>query len=342
MKILFSSHAFYPNLGGLESVGMLLATEFAVAGYDVVVVTQSLGNGKDPVLPFRIVRRPDARTLLHLTIWSDIVYHHNISLQSAWPLLFVRRCWVVSHHGTQPRDLSLKGIKGSIKRIVLRYAIGIAVSKAVALNYETPCKVIANPYDDKIFQEIPGIARDKDLVFVGRFVSDKGLPILLEALCSLRDRGLGPNLTVIGTGPEDKAWRELAKDMGLAEQVSFTGPLRGKNLADQLNSHRILVVPSLWNEPFGIVALEGIACGCVVVGSEGGGLKEAIGRCGLTFPNGKADALALCLEKALTDQKIVADFLAEAPDHLARHRPSDIARRYSSVFSESVECFRRR
>ncbi len=90
------------------------------------------------------------------------------------------------------------------------------------------------------------------------------------------------------------------------------------------------------------VALEGIACGCVVVGSEGGGLKEAIGRCGLTFPNGKADALALCLEKALTDQKIVADFLAEAPDHLARHRPSDIARRYSSVFSESVECFRRR
>ncbi len=42
----------------------------------------------------------------------------------------------------------------------------------------------------------------------------------------------------------------------------------------------------------GIVALEGIACGCVVIGSQGGGLKDAIGNCGLTYPNGDVAALA--------------------------------------------------
>jgi glycosyltransferase involved in cell wall biosynthesis len=229
------------------------------------------------------------------------------------------------------------GIKGTFKRIVLRGATGIAVSQAVAADYTTPCAVIPNPYDDKVFRQLPGIAREGDLAFVGRLVSDKGLPVLLQALRHLAPRGLRPNLTVIGGGPEDKAWRQLTLDLGLAEQVRFVGPKRGEDLAAILNGHRVLVVPSLWNEPFGIVALEGLACGCVVVGSEGGGLKEAIGAAGLTFPNGDAPALAQCLEKVLSDQKIVEDCLAAAPEHLNLHRPPRVAQRYLAVLSESIQ-----
>lgn len=342
MKILFSSHAFYPNLGGLESVGLLLAQEFAGAGHEVVVVTQTPTDGNEPVFPFSVVRRPDARSLLRLTAWADVVYHHNISLQTAWPLILVRRPWVVSHHGWLPQGFSALGVKGALKRMVLRGATGIAVSQAVAADYTTPCTVIPNPYDDRIFRPISGVAREGDLAFVGRFVSDKGLPVLLQALRHLAPRGLQPNLTIIGGGPEDKAWRQLALDFGLAEQVRFVGPKRGEDLAALLNGHRALVVPSLWNEPFGVVALEGLACGCVVVGSEGGGLKEAIGAAGLTFPNGDAPALAQCLERVLSDQKIAADCLAAAPDHLNLHRPSGVAQRYLAVLSGSIQALRGR
>ncbi|MBU2850415.1 glycosyltransferase family 4 protein [Acidithiobacillus ferrivorans] len=337
MKILFFSHAFYPNLGGLEGVGLLLAREFASVGQEVVVVTQTLTDGDDLDSPFKVVRRPHAKSLLRLTAWADVVYHHNISLQTAWPLMLVRRPWVVSHHGWLPRGFNQLGIKGAFKRLVLRSATGIAVSQAVDADYATPCVVIPNPYDDKTFRQLPGIAREEDLAFVGRFVSDKGLPVLLQALRHLAPRGLQPNLTVIGGGPEDKAWRQLALDLGLAEQVRFVGPKRGEDLAALLNSHRVLVVPSLWNEPFGVVALEGLACGCVVVGSEGGGLKEAIGASGLTFPNGDAPALAQCLEKVLSDQTIVADCLAAAPEHLNLHRPSRVAQRYLAILSESIQ-----
>jgi glycosyltransferase involved in cell wall biosynthesis len=337
MKILFFSHAFYPNLGGLESVGLLLAREFASVGQEVVVVTQTLTDGDDLDFPFKVVRHPHAKSLLRLTAWADVVYHHNISLQTAWPLMLVRRPWVVSHHGWLPRGFNQLGIKGAFKRLVLRSATGIAVSQAVAADYATPCVVIPNPYDDKTFRQLPGIAREGDLAFVGRLVSDKGLPVLLQALRHLAPRGLRPNLTVIGGGPEDKAWRQLALDLGLAEQVRFVGPKRGEDLAALLNGHRVLVVPSLWNEPFGVVALEGLACGCVVVGSEGGGLKEAIGAAGLTFPNGDAPALAQCLEKVLSDQKIVADCLAAAPEHLNLHQPSRVAQRYLAVLSESIQ-----
>ena len=343
VKILMSSHAFYPSLGGLESVGLLLAYEFAEAGHKVIVVTQTPTDEENAGdFPFRVVRKPGARSLLRLTAWADVVYHHNISLQTAWPLIVLRRPWVVSHHGWLPRGFNAFGAKGAIKQMVLRGATGIAVSQAVAADYKTSSTVIPNPYDDKVFRPISGVAREVDLAFVGRFVSDKGLPVLVRALRYLEHRGIRPNLAVIGQGPEEKAWQQLVLDQRLSKQVRFVGPKRGEELAVLLNATRVLVIPSLWNEPFGVVALEGLACGCMVVGSEGGGLKEAIGSAGLTFPNGNAPALAQCLEKVLTDQKIVADCLAAVPEHLNPHRPSRVAQRYLTILSESIQVFNRR
>jgi glycosyltransferase involved in cell wall biosynthesis len=95
-----------------------------------------------------------------------------------------------------------------------------------------------------------------------------------------------------------------------------------------LNRHRILVVPSRWPEPFGIVALEAIACGCVVVGSAGGGLSEAIGPCGLTFPNGDGAALAHVLRELLGNPERVAELGTGGASHLARFSPSAVAKRY--------------
>lgn len=316
---------------------MLLAEEFSAAGHEVVVVTQTPCVVQEPDFPFRVLRRPKARALLQLTARADVVYHHNISLQTAWPLLLIRRPWVVSHHSWVPRGLNKLGVKGALKRSVLRRATGIAVSKAVAADHAMPCRVIPNPYDDKVFRLISGVVRDRDLVFVGRFVSDKGLPVLLNALTLLAQYGLQPHLTVVGAGLEDQSWRQLVLDLGLADRVRFVGPKRGEELAALLNAHRVLVVPSVWNEPFGVVALEGLACGCIVVGSQGGGLSEAIGAAGLTFPNGDAQALAECLETVLSDPQIVADCLKAAPAHLAVHRPIGVAQQYLAVLSQSTQ-----
>ena len=328
MKILFSSHTFYPNLGGLEAVSLMLAREFARAGHEVTVITQTPARASEPGFPFALVRRPSARALVRLTAWADVVFHNNISLQTAWPLLFVRRPWVVAHHIWLQRGRGLQGIKARLKRAVLRRARNIAISQAVAADFETPCIVIPDPYDDEVFGHIPGIDRDRDLVFVGRFVSDKGLPDLLQALVLLRQTGMRPGLTVIGAGPEESAWRQLSQDLDLESQVQFLGVRRDAELAAELNRHRILVVPSRWNEPFGIVALEGMACGCLVIGSEGGGLKEAIGSAGMTYPNGDVAALANCLLRALTDDKRAQKCRRAAVEHLARHKPALVASRY--------------
>ena len=335
MKILLSSHFFHPSIGGLEAVSLMLAREFVRAGNDVTVITKTQTGEEADDFPFIVIRRPSPRTLWRLVAAADVVFHNHISLQVGWPLFFIHKPWVVSHQGWIPRS-GLQGSKGAFKHYILRWAKCIAISEAVAADFDSPSVVIQNPYDSEIFHEIPDIQRGKDLVFVGRFISDKGLPVLLRALAQLGRRGHCPALTVVGYGPEEAAWRRLSVELGLAAQVNFIGVKRGRELAEELNAHKVLVVPSFWNEPFGVVALEGMACGCLVVGSEGGGLKEAIGPGGLTFPNGDVEALAVCLEKALFDAETLARCCSAAPAHLARHQPGPVAGQYLEVFSNAL------
>jgi glycosyltransferase involved in cell wall biosynthesis len=335
LKILLSSFSFHPSIGGLEAVSFILAREFVRAGHEVTVITQTPEGTEANDFPFVVIRRPSPRILYRLVENTDVVFHSNISLQSAWPLICLHKPWVIVHHGYIPRR-GFQRFIGEIKRFVLQWAKGIAISEAVAADFDLPSVVIRNPYDAETFHEISGVQRNKELVFVGRFVSDKGLPVLLRALANLSERGLRLGLTVVGDGPEGAAWRLLSGELGLAAQVNFIGVKKGRELAEVLNAHKVLVVPSIFNEPFGVVALEGMACGCMVVGSEGGGLKEAIGPGGLTFPNGDVEAFAVCLEKALYDEKTIAGCRSAVPAHLALHQPGPVAGRYLEVFSNAL------
>ena len=334
MKILLASHRFFPDIGGIETMSDLLARQFMAAGHRVVVTTQTPFDGRDEY-PFRVVRQPSRRHLLRLVRGADVVFHNNIGLQTAWPLLLVRRPWVVAHRTWIARMDGSMDRQDHLKKWVSRFASNISISQAVADHLGAPSTVIGNPYRDELFFEMPEIERNRDLVFLGRLVSDKGLDLLLKALGDLKPRGLESSLTIIGDGPEEAALRAQAESLKL-NNVEFVGAKRGAALTKLLNRHRIMVVPSLWKEPFGIVALEGIACGCVVVGSEGGGLKDAIGPCGVTFPNGDGDALARALEPLLRDAELLKPYRAAANAHLANHKADVVAQRYLRVINEAV------
>lgn len=337
MRILFSSHVFAPSIGGLETVSRHLAEEFVHQGHEVRLVTQTSMGPDDPPdgdsrLPFQVLRRPSPLTLLSLVRWCELFFHNNISLPRCWPLLLAPRPWVVAHHVWIPRS----SMAGRIKRGALRFATGISVSGAIAGHLSTPSIVIPNPYDDAMFRRLPEVPRTKDLIFLGRLVSDKGVDLLLRALAGLRGRQLSPSLTIVGSGPEEERLRATVAALDLRQHVDFAGSVRGEALCRLLNEHRILVVPSRWEEPFGIVALEGIACGCVVVGSERGGLKEAIGPCGETFPNGNALALTDTLERLLREPRRREALLAQAEQHLAKHSLARIAREYLAVLTQRL------
>jgi glycosyltransferase involved in cell wall biosynthesis len=329
------SYRFSPDVGGIETASALLATEFAALGQEVHVVTETAQSDRR-TWPFEIVRRPTPGVLLKEAGWCDIFFQNNISLNSLWAKFLSRKPWVVTHQTWITRVNGKIGWRDRLKRILLRFATNVAISESIARDVSVECHRIGNPYQREVFKLLPDRQRSWSLVFLGRLVSDKGLDVLIKALAALRTAGVTPRLTVIGTGPEEVAMRELSIQCGVSDQIDFLGQRTGSDLAEALNDHEIMVVPSRWDEPFGIVALEGIACGCVVVGSENGGLREAIGPCGLTFPNGSVDDLATVLRKLLGDSELCSSLRSRRETHLTRFEARTIASEYLRVFEAVI------
>jgi len=336
MKILIYSPLFYPSVGGIETVVSILAHEFVALGHKVKLISQTPATDAK-IFPFEIIRHPKPQKFIELIRWSEIYFQPTISIKGIWPLLISPKPWVVSHNNWYTRPDGRRSWQDYLKQFLLRFATGISVSQAIANHVYTPSTVINNPYQEDIFCEMPEIYLHKELVFLGRLVSDKGVDLLLDAVANLKHLGLFPKLTIIGNGPEELSLRQQAKDLGIAEQVDFVGVKVDKELVELLNAHKIMVVPSRWQEPFGIVALEGIACGCVIIGSEQGGLKDAIGPCGVTFPNGDVKALTEILFNLLSRSDELSNYREKAEWHLSRHKKAAVAKAYLEVFQKEIK-----
>ncbi|HEY9664807.1 MAG TPA: glycosyltransferase family 4 protein, partial [Allocoleopsis sp.] len=279
---------------------------------------------------------PTLQQLLQLTHWCDVFFQGCVSLKGIWTPFLVPRPLIITHQTWYRRADGSTNWQDHLKQLVTHFATNVSVSEAIAQSLPVPSTVIPNSYRDDLFYEMPEISRTTELVFLGRLVSDKGANLLLDALGRLKAMDLTPNLTIIGQGPEETALRQQAQTLNLTHQIHFAGLKTGQDLAQLLNAHQIMVVPSLWAEPFGIVALEGIACGCVVIGSEYGGLKDAIGGCGVTFPNGDVEQLTQRLYHLLTHTHELAHYRKAAPSHLARHTSRAVAKAYLEVIEGAV------
>jgi glycogen(starch) synthase len=336
MRILIYTPSFAPRIGGIETVSELLAEAFTAAGHEVRVLCQTPDDSGES-RSYRVVRRPGFWRVLQCWRWAQVVMHMNVSLKGLLPFLFVPRPWVATHHGWYSWPEAPANLNARIKMAAARWlaAGNIAVSDAVRRYLGFECKVIPNPHDESVFRLMPGVSRDRDLLFVGRLVSDKAPELVLCAMEILANRGIRPQATFTGSGPEEHPLRDMARAKGLEAQVTFTGAKHGAELAHVMNEHRIMVVPSRVREGFGIVALEGIACGCVVVAADAGGLGEAVGECGLLFRRESADDLARVLVGLLSDSVALQKLRTFRDEHLARHALPVVASLYLELLKES-------
>lgn len=336
MKIFFYSSAFSPSVGGIETLVEVLCRQFSALGHEVEVATETPGD-ETHSYPFGVTRRGSLRQLRRLLTWCDIHVQANVSLKAAWMVASAPRKSIYQHNNVYQRD---DGSKGSLDllKIALAHAFpGIANSSYTSTKTGAE-NVILNAYDDATFrQRQTPEEKDRDLVFLGRLVSQKGGDTLIDALGLLSQQGCRPNLTIIGDGAERPALEQGAARLQVGGQIRFLGGLTGLSLATEIAKHRVIVVPSRYEEPFGIVALEGLASGCVPIVSERGGMLEAIGGHGFTFANGDSAALAEQLRHVLSDYKNARQRLNGVESHLARCSARAVAAQYVAVFKRHLE-----
>jgi glycogen synthase len=139
------------------------------------------------------------------------------------------------------------------------------------------------------------------LLFTGRFDARKGVETLLRALMFLP---ADATLACYGRGGVDEKTRlaKLAAELGVADRVTF-GTLERHELAERYRSADVFVFPSDWEEPFGLVPVEAMACGTPVVATGTGGSGEFLrdGYKCVLFPPGDPRALAAAVRRVHDD-----------------------------------------
>lgn len=141
-------------------------------------------------------------------------------------------------------------------------------------------------------------SRAREILFAGRIVWAKGILDLLDAMMKLPE---DVRLVIAGSGTMDEEITSRIHEFGLENRVEFTGWISHRDMGNLYRRCRMLVAPSRWQEPFGMVGLEAAAIGRPVVAYNVGGMNEWLknGVNGLFVPAGDASELAEAIQRLL-------------------------------------------
>jgi glycosyltransferase involved in cell wall biosynthesis len=145
--------------------------------------------------------------------------------------------------------------------------------------------------------------------------------LLLRAFARVRERRATARLRIVGRGSQLELLQELSASLGLGDAVAFRGWVAPADLDAEVADAWAVVIPSLWAEPLGLVALEAIVRGIPTVASADGGLGETVedGVTGLLFPNDDEVALverldAIAAARSFPDHSIAGDVVRRAQE----------------------------
>jgi glycosyltransferase involved in cell wall biosynthesis len=185
----------------------------------------------------------------------------------------------------------------------------------------------------------PVLQRRPDIVMAARFARQKDHATLLRAMAVLRQRGLTPTLTLAGGGKAraQQAAQRLSAELGLQDQVRFIGLCN--DVPGLLRAHRVCVLATHY-EGMPLSLLEGMAAGCVVVGSQVVGVQEVVrpGDNGLLARHADAESLADALQQALQDDdqavRMASNARREALSHYSLQRMTG---QYEDLFARLLQ-----
>ncbi|MDY7014899.1 MAG: hormogonium polysaccharide biosynthesis glycosyltransferase HpsO [Cyanobacteriota bacterium] len=150
--------------------------------------------------------------------------------------------------------------------------------------------------------------------FVGRFVEEKGLLTLIQALGGLQERRW--KLLLLGRGPLKSTLEAKTAELGLRDRLVWVESVPHHAVPRYINLMNVLVLPSEttykfktltaagWKEQFGHVLIEAMACGVPVIGSDSGEIPNVIEKAGLVFPEKDVAALRQNLQQVMEQPEL--------------------------------------
>jgi glycogen(starch) synthase len=224
----------------------------------------------------------------------------------------------------------------------LRHSFNMPSDKTVIIPNGTNPEVFDFEFDGRHMRSSYAREHEQIVLFVGRMVREKGVQVLLDAAPRILSERPGTQFLLVGTGYYLEDLKKQAWQMGIGENVHFLGYVGDTELLQLYKIADAVCIPSLY-EPFGIVALEGMAAKVPVATSDVGGLKDFVenGVTGVTTYAGDPASLAWGLLQVLRNPEL-AQRLRETGYDKVKHiyNWKVIASRtyevYSKVLSEAA------
>jgi len=204
------------------------------------------------------------------------------------------------------------------------------VKKNVENFVKKPVKVIPYPYFGKINKVERKLGKKVKLLFIGRIVRQKGVNMIPNIARELKKCGIDYEINVLGDGPLLQKLKDNSKNIN----VNYHGAIYDEKIKENFFSNSdILLVPSLWDEPFGIVVLEAMANGLPVIASNKGGLEEIVknNEIGMTCEPTVKDVVE-SIKKLISNENFYKKLSMNCYKKIKNYSPEVIFEEYRKLF----------
>lgn len=337
--------------GGVQGQVLGLSRALRAAGHDVRLLGPCDGAPPDPaVIPLgnsvpvaangsiaSLAPDPAAQLRTIRALWDeafDVVnLHEPLAPGPTLTTLFVEDAPLVGTFHAAGTSASYRVFGQSLRLVADRLTVRCAVSRDAR---DLAAAVLGGQWEllfngvevERYAKATPWPTERPTLFFVGRHEPRKGLHRLLEAV-ALLDEDL--SVWVAGTGPQtDELQRRFAGD----PRVEWLGRISDEEKFSRMRGADVFCAPSLGGESFGVVLLEAMAAGTVVVASDLPGYRNAArpGVDALLIPPGDVESLVRGLRRVLGEPGVVGDLVGEGEQRAADFSMGRLAERYLEVF----------
>ena len=328
-RVLYWTEIFFPYTGGTEVLSGMLLEGLRRRGHEFMIVTDTgprelAASGEHdgiPVhrLPFQaaidrrdVVRIAEIRSrlaelgstfapeLVHVNaVGPSLFFHLRASRAAAVPWLFTPHAPLTDQ--ATGRDTILGEALRSASWIVCLSAAQRESILRIAPEVSSKSSVIYCGLEPPAVPPAPLPFAPPRALCLGRHVPDKGFDVALAAFARVADRFPELRLVLAGDGPARASLEARAADLGIAGRVDFPG--RVPDAAAAVNGSTFVIMPSRWEETFGLVALEAALLGRPVVATRVGALPEVVldGETGLIAEREDDVGLAAAIAALLDD-----------------------------------------
>ncbi|NOQ55215.1 MAG: glycosyltransferase [Nanohaloarchaea archaeon] len=204
---------------------------------------------------------------------------------------------------------------------------GVDIKKMqVDFNYDDEKRKYALPHEQIVF-------------YVGRMVWEKGVDIIIGAIPKILEKNPEAKFVFAGTGYMTDRLKKMAHDAGVFGKTTFVGFIEDDTLKRLFRISSVFTIPSRY-EPFGITALEAMACGVPVVVADTGGLAETVNHevDGIKVWPESSESLAWGVSKVLSDWNLAHELSGNAYRKIEEHYNwSGISIRLKSIYNTILE-----